>query len=84
MNSLLAAWREEFRFIVIRSPAAVHADALVLAQLSDAVLLAAQAGRTRRDEIAPSFQALSRQVPNHAVLGLVLQHPDPRSMYARV
>jgi succinoglycan biosynthesis transport protein ExoP len=84
MNSLLAAWRDEFHFIVIRGPAAFHADALVLAQLSDAVLLAAQAGRTRRDEILPSFQALSRQVPNHAVLGLVLQHASPGSVYAHV
>jgi uncharacterized protein involved in exopolysaccharide biosynthesis len=84
MASLLAAWREEFDFIVIRAPAAFHADALVLAQLSDAVLLAAHAGRTKRDEILPSFQALSRQVPNHAVLGLILQQAGPGSIYARV
>jgi uncharacterized protein involved in exopolysaccharide biosynthesis/Mrp family chromosome partitioning ATPase len=84
MTSLLASWHDEFQFIVIRGPAAFHADALVLAQLSDAVLLAAQAGRTRRDEILPSFQALSRQVPDHAVLGLVLQQTSPGFTYAHV
>ncbi|MGB6131179.1 MAG: exopolysaccharide transport family protein [Acidobacteriaceae bacterium] len=72
MAALLARWRQEFNFIVIDSPAAIYADALVLAQLSDAVLLAAQAGRSRRDQILPAFDALSRQVPGHAVLALVL------------
>ena len=84
MAALLGAWRDEFHFIVIQGPAAFHADALVLAQLSDAVLLAAQAGKTRRDEILPSFEMLSRQIPNHAVLGLVLQQANPGSVYAHV
>jgi len=72
MASLVARWRREFSFIVVDGPAAPYADALVLAQLSDAVLLAARSGRTRRDEILPAFDALSRQVPAHAVLALVL------------
>ena len=83
MQSLLSAWREEFSFIVIHSPAAVFADALVLAQLSDAVLVSAQAGETTRDEILPAFNALSRQVPDHAVLGLVLEHANAGLPYAR-
>ena len=49
MANLLADWREMFSFIVIHAPAAVFADALVLAQLSDAVLVSAQAGETRRE-----------------------------------
>jgi uncharacterized protein involved in exopolysaccharide biosynthesis/Mrp family chromosome partitioning ATPase len=73
MAGLLAAWRDEFSFIVIHSPAAVFADALVLAQLSDAVLVTAHAGQTKRDEVLPAFHALSRQVPDHAVLGVILQ-----------
>jgi succinoglycan biosynthesis transport protein ExoP len=83
MTALLAAWREEFDFIVIRGPAALHADALVLAQLSDAVLLTAEAGKTQRNEILPAFQSLSRQVPGHAVLGLVLHQITSGSVYAR-
>lgn len=82
MASLLAAWREEFTFIVLHSPAAVFADALVLAQLSDAVLVSAEAGATTRDEILPVWHALSRQVPDHAVLGLVLEHAAQEVLYA--
>ncbi|HEX4310020.1 MAG TPA: exopolysaccharide transport family protein [Acidobacteriaceae bacterium] len=82
MASLLTAWRQEFTFIVIHSPAAAFADALVLAQLSDAVLVAAQAGATTRHEILPAFRALSRQVPDHAVLGLVLECVSAGISYA--
>jgi Mrp family chromosome partitioning ATPase len=82
MNGLLASWRDEFNFIVIHSPAAVFADALVLAQLSDAVLLTARAGETKRDEVLPAWQALSRQVPDHAVLGLVLESASRGVPYA--
>jgi uncharacterized protein involved in exopolysaccharide biosynthesis/Mrp family chromosome partitioning ATPase len=74
MSALLAAWRQQFRFIVIDSPPAAFAEALVLAQQSDAVLLTTRSGQTRRDSIAPAIHALSRQVPNHAVLGLVLEN----------
>jgi polysaccharide biosynthesis transport protein len=73
MASLLAQWRREFAFIVVDSPAAVYADALVLAQQADAVLVAARSGITRRDEAVPAFHALSRQVQDHAVLGLILE-----------
>jgi len=82
MASLLAAWRDEFSFIVIHSPAAVFADALVLAQLSDAVLLTAQAGTTRRGQMLPVWNGLSRQIPDHAVLGLVLEDASPELPYA--
>ncbi|MGC2300398.1 MAG: exopolysaccharide transport family protein [Acidobacteriaceae bacterium] len=82
MNGLLASWRDEFNFIVIHSPASVFADALVLAQLSDAVLLTAWAGETKRAEVLPAWQALSRQVPDHAVLGLVLESASRGVPYA--
>jgi succinoglycan biosynthesis transport protein ExoP len=83
MASLLAAWRDEFSFIVIHSSAAVFSDALVLAQLSDAVLVSAQAGETTRAQILPAWNTLSRQIPDHAVLGLVLEHATPGLPYAR-
>ena len=83
MAGLLARWRQEFPFIVIDGPPAVYADALVLAQLSDAVLLAARAGVTARAQILPAFQALSRQVADHAVLGLVLEDIPHGGPYAQ-
>lgn len=82
MTSLLAHWRQGFSFIVINSPAPVYADALVLAQLSDAVLLTTRAGKTRKCEILPAFQALSRQVPDYAVLGLILEDASIGAPYA--
>ncbi len=81
MTGLLDAWREEFRYIVVHSPAAVYGDALVLAQMSDAVLLSARAGHTTREQILPAFQTLSRQVPHHAVLGVVLENADHEGRY---
>lgn len=83
MSSLLRAWRDEFRFIVIHSPAAIYADALVLAQNSDAVLVTAQSGRTTRDEFLPAYNALSRQISDHAVLGVVLECLPSGVPYAR-
>ncbi len=84
MTSLLTSWREEFRFIVIHSPAAIYADALVLAQLSDAVLLTAQSGQTSRGELLPAYNALSHQVSEHAVLGVVLESLSAGVPYAQV
>lgn len=73
MKSLLAAWREQYTFVVIHGPAPAFADTLVLAQQSDAVLVTARVGKTRRDDAASAWQALSRQVPEHAVLGFILE-----------
>lgn len=83
METLLARWREEFSFLVINGPAAVYADALVLAQMADAVLLTVQAGRTRDSEVAPAFHAFSRQVAEHAVLGVILEGAREGAAYAR-
>jgi len=82
MSRLLNHWRQEFAFILLHSPSVIYADALVLAQLSDAVLLAAHAGETRREDVAPAFDSLSRQVPSHAVLGLVLDGVASGAPYA--
>lgn len=73
MTTLLAEWRREFSFIIINGPAACYADSLVLAQMADAVLLSATAGQTRDDEVVSAFQAISRQVTEHALLGLILE-----------
>jgi polysaccharide biosynthesis transport protein len=83
MASLVTQWRQEFSFIVIDSPAAIYADALVLAQQADAVLLTACSGTTRRDEVLPAFRALSRQAQDHAVLGLVLEDASGGGLRAK-
>jgi len=82
MSGLLTAWRDEFRFIVLQSPAAIFADALVLAQLSDAVLVTAQAGDSV-DEILAAHRTLSDQISHHAVLGVVLENVNTRFIHAR-
>jgi polysaccharide biosynthesis transport protein len=82
MTSLLAQWRQEFSFIVVDSPAPAYADALVLAQQADAILLSAHAGATRRNELLPAFHALSCQVRDHAVLGFVLEDADAGGLHA--
>lgn len=79
MADLVAAWREEYGFVVIESPPPAFADGLILAQLSDAVLLTARSGETKRDEALGAYQALSRQVSDHAVLGFVLEGSDARA-----
>jgi uncharacterized protein involved in exopolysaccharide biosynthesis/Mrp family chromosome partitioning ATPase len=78
MSSLLAAWRDQYSFIVIHGPAPACADGLVLAQMSDAVLIAARAGKTSRDAALFAWNAVSRQMREHAVLGLILEgaHAD--------
>jgi polysaccharide biosynthesis transport protein len=73
MRSLLERWRGEFRFIVVDAPAALYADALMLAQLADAVLVAAHPGKTRRDALLPVLRALSSKMSQQAVLGLILE-----------
>lgn len=83
MQCLLARWREQFGFVVIRGSAAPFAEALVLAQLSDAVLITARAGETRRSDVAAAYQALRRQVSEDAVLGLILEVPPNGGPYAR-
>jgi polysaccharide biosynthesis transport protein len=73
MAALLAQWRQKFRFVVVSSPAATYADALVLARQADAVLLTTHADRTLRDDLLRAFHAIRRQMPEHAVLGLILE-----------
>ena len=82
MTSLLTSWREKFDFVVIHSPAAVFSDSLVLAQLSDAILVTAQSGQSTRDQFLPAFHALSRQAPDHAVLGVILEGVSKENYYA--
>lgn len=83
MAELLDLWREQFSFVVIHGPAAMYADALVLARMSDAVLLSARAEETRRDDFVLALNALQWQQPEDAVLGVVLENVSGGGWYAQ-
>lgn len=82
MKSLLERWRQQFNFVVIHGPAAAYSDALHLAQISDAVLLAARANETRRDETRRALHSLSRSLPDHTSLGIILENAPDGAAYA--
>lgn len=73
MASLLAVWRDQYSFVVIHGPAPSLAESLVLAQNSDAVLVVVRAAETTEKEILSAWHALSRQIPDHAVLGAIVE-----------
>ncbi len=59
VRRLLASLREDFDFVVIAAPPAlVSAEALVLGSAADAVVIVAQAGSTRTDDVADVTERL--------------------------
>lgn len=73
MSELLLGWRSEYDFILIDSPPVLPVtDAILLSQISDAVVLVARHEFTARKALQRSFRALSRQLPPHVVIGTVL------------
>lgn len=80
MRTLLTQWRSEYDFIVMDGPPALPVtDAIVLEQLCDAVLLVARHGMTEKKVVHRSYRALIRQLPEHVVLGTVLNAVPGRS-----
>lgn len=80
MRTLLTQWRREYDFIVMDGPPALPVtDAIVLEQLCDAVLLVARHGVTEKKVVQRSYRALTRQLPQHVVLGTVLNAVPGRS-----
>jgi succinoglycan biosynthesis transport protein ExoP len=73
MRSLLDGWKTEYDFIVLDSPPVLPVtDAVLLSQVSDATLLVARHGQTTRQALKRSAEALRKQHPGHAALGMVL------------
>ncbi len=73
MRSLLDGWKAEYDFIVLDSPPVLPVTAAVLlSQVSDATLLVARHGQTTRQALKRSAEALRKQHPGHAALGMVL------------
>lgn len=80
MRALLTQWRNDYDFVVIDGPPALPVtDAIVLEQVADAVLLVARHGVTEKKVIHRSYHSLARQLPQHAVLGTVLNGVPGRS-----
>lgn len=73
MTELLAGWRAEFDFILLDSPPVLPVtDARVLSRMCDATVLVAAFGSTSRQAIQRSHQLIKEQLPEHAVVGAVL------------
>lgn len=74
------ALRRNFDVIIIDSPPVMPvADALVISRFADATLLVANAKRTRRDDLARSFDALQQAGAN--VVGTVLNQATGSALY---
>ena len=73
MRELFVQWRGEYDFIVLDGPPVLPvADAVILEQQCDAVLLVARQGVTEKKAIHRSYRTVARQLPAHVALGTVL------------
>jgi Mrp family chromosome partitioning ATPase len=73
MRELVTKWRREYDFVIIDSPPVLPVtDAILLSQVADASLLIVRHGVTPRDTVQRSYRLLRQQLPNQAVLGLVM------------
>jgi polysaccharide biosynthesis transport protein len=84
VESLLLELRKEFDFILLDT-APIGADSLMLARLSDAVVLVLKAGHTKRDAGRLAIEQLERAAVK--VVGTVLnqrEYPIPAFLYRRL
>ncbi|HEX3470590.1 MAG TPA: polysaccharide biosynthesis tyrosine autokinase [Silvibacterium sp.] len=73
MADLMAGWRTQYDFVLLDSPPVLPVtDARVLSRMCDATLLIARHGFTSRQAIQRSHQLIQQQLPEHSVLGAVL------------
>lgn len=80
MHALLEVWRSEYDFVLLDSPPVLPVtDAIVLAQMSDVVLLVARHRFTPKHAIQRSHQLIRQQLPSSAILGAVLNGVAPGS-----
>jgi capsular exopolysaccharide synthesis family protein len=77
MNNVVSRLREQADFVLIdAAPVLGVSDALVLCRLADAVLLVADAGRTRRTTVSLAREQLMQV--NGKLIGSVLNNLDPK------
>ena len=81
LGELIERFRDEYDLVVIDSPPAAHlADASLLASLSDAVVLVARVGTTKRKDIAMAAASL-RHTPTPIVGAVVFERRTSASTY---
>jgi succinoglycan biosynthesis transport protein ExoP len=73
MTDLVSRWRSEYDFVLFDSPPVLPvADARILARMCDATLLVARHAFTSRQAIQRSHELIRQQLPEHAMVGAVL------------
>ncbi|PYT35925.1 MAG: hypothetical protein DMG58_00730 [Acidobacteria bacterium] len=86
LRSLMAEFREKFRYILIYAPpASSHVDAALLGQMADGVILIVESNVTRRETARKAKEALA--AANVKVLGAVLNNrtfPIPDFLYRKL
>jgi tyrosine-protein kinase Etk/Wzc len=81
LGELIARFRDQYELIVIDSPPVAHlADASLLASLSDAVVLVARVGTTKRKDLAMAAASL-RHTPTPIVGAVVFERKTSASVY---
>jgi Mrp family chromosome partitioning ATPase len=81
IETVIADLRRESDFVVIDgAPVLGLSDALALCRLADAVILVADAGRTRRTTVRRAWEQLGQV--NGRLIGSVLNNVDARAEYA--
>ena len=79
MKDLLRGWRLDYDYIVLDGPAYLPvADGAVLAQQADAALLVLRERCTHRDDALHTRALLESQMPQQALVGMVLNGAAPR------
>ena len=80
MRALSAEWRERFEIVLIDSPPIVGlADGLILASLSDAVVMVVRAGITKPSDLTAAAASLRQS--QTAIAGLVVFEERPAEPY---
>ena len=80
MRTLVGEWRDDYDFILLDGPPVLPVtDAIVLGQISDAILLVARHGVTEKKAMQRSYRAISRRLPQGTALGAVLNAVPARS-----
>lgn len=73
LKEVLESWRESFDVILVdTSPVAAMADGLIVASVSDGVVLVVQAGKVKRESVRKTKEKL--ELAKASILGVVLNH----------
>jgi capsular exopolysaccharide synthesis family protein len=86
LKELLAEWKETYHYVLLDSaPILAYADAVILCQAVDGVVLVVHAGKTRREVIQQAQDTINKAQAK--VLGVVLnrrRYVIPKGIYRRL